>query len=179
MLKQVVRIILLVCFSFAGTALAVEKKAKNEQKISKKKKNIRQKKSNSKFNPTVFIKNKERTETGAGTTHTNTVAPSAVAAGSPAVICKPANKPAEDCFGADCSNKKAVRDDPVEKPTAMIDNNEAITKEVMKTIRDNCAPPDSEKAFVKPVFELGIKEPEKGTSEKREMVPKIGIQAAF
>ena len=61
----------------------------------------------------------------------------------------------------------------------MIENNEAITKEVMKTIRDNCAQPESDKAFVKPVFELGIKEPEKGSTEKREMIPKVGIQAAF
>ena len=101
-----------------------------------------------------------------------------VVVGNQTVVCKPTVRSNDSCTGSTCANK-AVLLDPIEKPVAMIENNEAITKEVMKTIRDNCAPPDSDKAFVKPVFELGIKEPEKGSTEKREMVPKVGIQAAF
>lgn len=159
----------------------MEKKTSSSVSVSTKhqsKKTTRQKKAASKFNPSTFLKNKESTETTFSADRPQATAPMPVVVGNQTVVCKPTVRSNDSCTGSTCANK-AVLLDPIEKPVAMIENNEAITKEVMKTIRDNCAPPDSDKAFVKPVFELGIKEPEKGSTEKREMVPKVGIQAAF
>ena len=182
MLKLAATAISAFCFAYSVQGLAVEPHGEKSMQVrgkSKKKTNLRPKKVDSKFNPTTFIKNKQRNDQSVSAARPQQTAPTPVVIGNQAVVCKPTIKSNEPCTGSECASKAPVKVDPIEKPVAMIENNEAITQEVMKTIRDNCAPPESEKAFVKPVFELGIKEPEKGTTEKREMIPKVGIQAAF
>jgi hypothetical protein len=183
MLKLAATLIFSLCLLHSLTGLAAESAAEKSNQVrnkTKKKKKISDaKKAGAKFNPATFIKNKHHKDTSINASNPHPSAPTPVIIGNQAVICKPTVKSTEPCTGSECANKALIQVDPIEKPVAMIDNNEAITKEVMKTIRDNCAPPESEKAFVKPVFELGIKEPEKGTTDKREMIPKVGIQAAF
>jgi hypothetical protein len=183
MLKLVGAAILLLFISHSQTGVAGQnvsaKSAQVQDHPKKKPKKSDSKKANAKFNPTTFIKNKQRYDASTDASRPQAPTPTPVVIGNQTVICKPSVKSNEPCTGSECASKAPIQVDPIERPVAMIDNNEAITKEVMKTIRDNCAPPESEKAFVKPVFELGIKEPEKGTTDKREMIPKVGIQAAF
>ena len=184
MLKHAAAVIFLHFISHSQTGVAAAqnmpaKSAQVQRHPEKKQKMSGSKKADAKFNPTTFIKNKQRNEASINTSRPQPLTPTPVVIGNQTVICKPSVKSTEPCTGSECASKAPIQVDPAERPVAMIDNNEAITKEVMKTIRDNCAPPESEKAFVKPVFELGIKEPEKGTTDRREMIPKVGIQAAF
>jgi hypothetical protein len=183
MLKLAALTILALSLIHSATGLAAQHTAEKSTQVRNHSKKKAKKpdaiKADSKFNPTTFIKTKQRNETSISASRPQSTAPTPVVIGNQAVVCKPSVKSNEPCSGSECVNKKPVKADPVEKPVAMIENNEAITQEVMKTIRDNCTPPESEKAFVKPVFELGIKEPEKGSTDKREMIPKVGIQAAF
>lgn len=164
------------------TGLAAEhmtEKSSQARSHSKKAKISRAKKPDSKFDPTTFIKSKHRDEVSISAYSPQPSAQTPVVIGNQAVVCKPSIKSNEPCTGSECATKAQNKVDPGENPVAMIENNEAIIQEVMKTIKDNCAPPEPKKAFVKPVFELGIKEPENGTTDKRELIPKVGIQAAF
>jgi hypothetical protein len=140
------------------------------------------KKKPSRFDPADYLKKKEQ--------HAQTGAPDS--AGKPedgalslkrqGVVCNPPPKHDESCFGAACAGKDQVQEQQSGQAPVATGSTDStrLTADLMKTIKENCTQEISAEPSMKPVFEIGVRENEAaGAAQRKEVVPKLGIQASF
>lgn len=177
-LAAIVLTFLFSCVTAETTVFAAEKMKQTSTKKKQTKKIKTNTRKKSAFDPAEFLKKKQSHDVN------TSVAEQEVATGviiGDGLICNPAKKQREFCTGPDCKQEEVITDQQLDATTteSLINDNTRLTKEVLKTIKENCAPVQDSQPYVKPVFEVGIKEPEPGTSTKKEIVPRVGIRATF
>lgn len=153
------------------------------QKSTSKARNAAKKKKNARFDPADFLKKKEQhAQPGTAAVAGNT-ASSPLSLKQRGVVCTP-KKNLDNCFGADCK-KQVVTEQQTQAdaaaPTANPTDSTRLTADLMKTIKENCTQELSSEPSVKPVFEIGVRQDPAtaGSPENKEVIPKLGIQAAF
>lgn len=171
--------ILISCTAAETTIFAAEKSMATTSKTKISRKFKKKAVKNSAFDPTDFIEKKQALESTQSKPKTEKKVET-VTFGE-GVVCNPVRKQRDLCTGPDCKQNEPITDQQqgAAGTESLINDNTKLTKAMINTIKENCSAVQDTQPFVKPVFEVGIKEPATGTSDKKEIVPKVGIQATF